>query len=286
MKPKGTLLIIGGGEDKAEIIDNVDPKSEKLIADINELEILKEIIPENRKKGIIELITTATTIPKEAAKRYKYLFKKLGFTNLRIMDVENRAQCMDEKNIQKIKEASAVFFTGGDQFRISTIIGGTPLVAAIEEKYHKDDEFTLAGTSAGAMVMAKTMLYAGKNNEAMLKDDVKIAGGLGFLDNCIVDTHFVKRGRFTRLTQAIITNPSCIGIGIGEDTALKITEGNHMECIGTGMVIIIDGQHIKDTNIAVAKEYTPLWVENIIVHIMAKGTGFLFKERKFLPCLK
>ena len=131
--------------------------------------------------------------------------------------------------------------------------------------------------------MSKTMLHKGHKNEALIKGDVRTTSGLGFIDNCIIDTHFIKRGRIGRLTQAILVNPSCTGIGLGEDTALMVTKGNKMECFGSGMVVILDGDHIKHTNVAYAEEGTALCVENITMHILAKGNRFLLKERKFLP---
>ena len=130
------------------------------------------------------------------------------------------------------------------------------------------------------------MIYYGNSYEAMLKGDVKITSGLGIIDNCIIDTHFVKRGRFGRLAQAIIMNPSYMGIGLGEDTALIIKKGNQAECRGSGMVTIIDGSKIRYTNISFTEEGAPLCVENLKVHILASGNGLNLEERKFIPAKK
>jgi cyanophycinase len=153
----------------------------------------------------------------------------------------------------------------------------------VKEKYLKDKNFIVAGTSAGAMAMSGLMLYEGENNEAMLSQTVKFSSGLGFIEGCIIDTHFIKRGRFGRLAQSVVMNPACIGIGLGEDAALIIRNGNKAECKGSGMVIIIDGKDVGHTNIAYAAPDIPLCIENLRVHILSKGNGYALKERKFIP---
>jgi cyanophycinase len=133
------------------------------------------------------------------------------------------------------------------------------------------------------MAMSNTMIYEGSAAMAHLKGEVKITTGLGFMDDVIFDSHFEKRGRFGRLAQAVATNPSCVGIGLGEDTGMLITEGNRMEAVGSGLVIIIDGHAIRHNNIADIPEGNPISIENLMVHFCEKGNGYLLKERKFLP---
>ena len=173
-----------------------------------------------------------------------------------------------------------MLFSGGDQFRLSTLLGGTRFNARLIERYYADP-IVIAGTSAGAMALPKTILYEGHTDEAMLRGDVKIAAGLSLFDGCIVDTHFIKRGRFSRLAQAVITSPSCVGIGLGEDTALIIRRGAQAECIGSGMVVIIDGHHIRASNVAEAEDGTPLCVEGLLVHAMVRGNKYHLTERRF-----
>ncbi len=277
--PKGKLLIIGGAEDKSntqdvEIIDrnrNFKP-----------LEILSELIPAQNNKRI-EIITTASSEPDEIAKMYKEAFLKVGFTNVHFIHIYNNVEANDPVFVNRVKKAHTVFFSGGDQFRLATILGNTDILDAIKHRYYNDNHFIVAGTSAGAMAAASLMIYEGETNEALLGGDVKVSSGMGFINGCIIDTHFVKRGRFGRLSHAIVMNPTCIGIGIGEDTALIITKGNKAECRGSGMVIIIDGADIRHTNIAYADEGYPLNIENLTVHILSHGTNFLLKERKFVP---
>ena len=131
--------------------------------------------------------------------------------------------------------------------------------------------------------MSNTMIYQGSSAGALIKGEVKITTGLGFIDDVIIDSHFEKRGRFGRLAQAVATNPSCIGIGLGEDTGMLITGGNKLEAIGSGCVIIIDGHDIGFSNIADIPDGNPYSMENLKVHICEKGNGYLVKERKFLP---
>jgi cyanophycinase len=173
-------------------------------------------------------------------------------------------------------------FSGGNQLRLSTIYGGTRFLEIVLDRYTEEKNFVVAGTSAGAMAMSNTMIYEGNAFTAHLKSEVKITTGLGFMDDVVFDSHFEKRGRFGRLAQAIASNPSAIGIGLGEDTGMFIKEGNVMEAIGSGLVMIIDGHEIRHSNIADIPDGNPISVENIKVHFCEKGNGYLLKERKFI----
>ncbi len=144
------------------------------------------------------------------------------------------------------------------------------------------DDFLVAGTSAGAMVMSSVMIGRGGREEALFNKDLDMRPGLGLIDSCIVDTHFIKRGRFSRLAHAIIKNPEKLGIGLGEDTAMLIKDGNVGECRGSGMVVIIDGDEISETNIDKVSENAPIFVENLKVHLLVKGCVFSLEDRKLL----
>ena len=281
--PKGKLILIGGAEDKgkATVLD-IEGKNKQF----EEFEILKTLLPKKRGKRILEIITTASQQPKEVMRTYHSAFKEIGFNQVGFISMENNPEARNPIWINRIKNAHAVLFAGGDQFRLSTILGNTDIVDVIMERYYSDADFIVAGTSAGAMAAASLMIYEGQRNEAMLKDTVKVSSGLGFIDHCIIDTHFVKRGRFGRLVEALLMNPSCIGIGLGEDTALVIRKGNEAECKGSGMVVILDGRDISETNIAYAEPGTPLWAENLRVHMITKGNYFLLHERKFVTSKK
>jgi cyanophycinase len=283
MNPRGKLLIIGGAEDKGD--EHTEPTSIRhKNKEFKLFEILGDLLPpEERVEHRIEVITTATLEPLEMSKIYIRAFERAGFSNIHHIGIDSKDEARNEEYLERIEKANAVLFSGGDQFRLATILGGTPVIELIHQRYREDEEFIVAGTSAGAMVMGPLMIYQGENYEALLKGEVRISSGFGLINNCIIDTHFVKRGRFGRLAQAIIMNPSCTGIGLGEDTALIIKNGNEAECRGSGMVIIIDGHDIGHTNISYTEDYTPLCVENLRVHILSRGNGFLLNEKTFIP---
>ncbi len=167
--------------------------------------------------------------------------------------------------------------------RLTSTFGGTEFLQILLERYHDESDFLVAGTSAGAMAMSNTMIYEGNATKAHLKGEVKITTGLSFMRDVIFDSHFEKRGRFGRLAQAIATNPACIGIGLGEDTGMLITDGNKMEAIGSGLVIIVDGHDIRHSNIADIPDGNPISIENLKVHFCEKGNGYMVKERLFIP---
>jgi cyanophycinase len=171
-------------------------------------------------------------------------------------------------------------FSGGNQLRLSSIFGGTQFLDVLKSRY-ENEEFIIAGTSAGAMAMSNTMIYEGNATNAHLKGEVRITTGLGFINGVIIDSHFNKRGRFPRLAQAVAANPGAIGIGLGEDTGVIVRNGEDLEAIGSGAVIIIDGRNVGSNNIADIEFGEAICVENLMVHIMCKGNTYNIKTRKF-----
>jgi cyanophycinase len=281
--PKGKLLAIGGAEDKGTDLEKGLVQRNNL--NFFELGILRRIVEEaGGVDARIEVITTASTIPQEVGNNYLNAFGKVGCTNVDVMHIRNREDAAKPEFVDRIRKCNAVMFSGGNQMRLTANFGGTEFLKIIQQRYQKES-FTIAGTSAGAMAMSSTMIYEGNASHAHLKGAVKITTGLGFIDDVIIDSHFEKRGRFNRLAQAVSTNPSAIGIGLGEDTGMLITQGNRMEAIGSGLVIIIDGYDIKHNNIADIPEGNPISVENIKVHFCAKGNGYLLNERTFVELM-
>lgn len=280
--PKGKLIAIGGAEDKGTDLEKGEINRNNL--NFFELGILNRIVKESGgATAKIEVITTASMIPYEVGENYINAFGKIGCININVMHIRNRADAMNEEYLDRIKKCDTVMFSGGNQLRLSSTFGGTKFLAILLERYQNEEGFTIAGTSAGAMAMSNTMIYEGNASKAHLKGEVKMTTGLGCIDDVIIDSHFEKRGRFTRLAQAVATNPSCIGIGLGEDTGMLITEGNKMEAIGSGCVIIVDGHDIRYSNIADIPDGNPYSIDNLRVHICEKGNGYLVKERQFLP---
>ena len=279
--PKGKLIAIGGAEDKGSDLDTIKILQQNL--NFSELGILKRIVAEvGGTQKRIEVITTASMIPEEVGEYYLRAFDKIGCTNIGLMHIRNRVDASEENYLERLKSCDAVMFSGGNQLRLTTTFGGTNFLQIILDRYLQED-FVVAGTSAGAMAMSNTMIYEGNAAKAHLKGEVKITTGLGFMDDVIFDSHFEKRGRFGRLAQAVSSNPSCIGIGLGEDTGMLITDGSKMEAIGSGLVVILDGHDIKHSNIADIPDGCPISIENMKVHFLEKGNGYNPFERKFIP---
>lgn len=280
MIPKGRLIAIGGNEDKG-----TEPEPnylQKNNLNFFELQILSRIVHEaGGHNAYIEVISSASSIPDEIGNNYLDAFHKLGCKNVHVMDIRNREDAQKREMIERISKCHCVMFSGGNQLRLSSFFGGTEFLEILISRYQHEENFVIAGTSAGAMAMSNTMIYQGNSSEALLKGEVKITTGLALIKDVIIDSHFVTRGRFGRLTQAVASNPSCIGIGLGEDTGVLVTEGRFMEALGSGLVIIIDGHNIRHSNIADLKEGSPLSIENLVVHVMAKGNHYDLKGRKF-----
>lgn len=278
---KGKLIAIGGAEDKGTDLET--GKIQRNNLNFFELGILSRIVEEaGGPMCRIEVITTASMIPYEVGDNYLNAFGKIGCTNIGVMHIRNRADAANVDYLERISICDVVMFSGGNQLRLSSTFGGTAFLEKVLDRYYNEPAFVVAGTSAGAMAMSNTMIYEGNATRAHLKGEVKITTGLGFMDDVIFDSHFEKRGRFARLAQAVAANPSCIGIGLGEDTGMIIIDGNKMEAIGSGLVMIVDGHDIMHSNIADIPDGNPISIENLKVHFCEHGNGYLFKERIFL----
>ncbi len=280
--PKGKLIAIGGAEDKGTDLEIGEIHRNNL--NFFELGILRRVVEEaGGPNARIEVITTASTIPYEVGENYLNAFGKIGCDNIGLLHIRNRQDTLIPEYIERIRQCQAVMFSGGNQLRLSVTDGGTEFLAILKKRYQEDAGFLVAGTSAGAMAMSSTMIYEGNATRAHLKGEVKITTGLGFVSSVIIDSHFEKRGRFGRLAQAVAANPGCIGVGLGEDTGMLITEGNKMEAIGSGLVVIVDGHDIMHSNMADIPDGNPISIENLKVHFCEKGNGYLIRERKYLP---
>ena len=271
----GKLIIIGGAVDKGSFTETDFDKSAAKNLNFFETGILKRIIDESKHKALsrIEVVTTASKIPKEIGPEYVKALSYLGAKNVDVLDIVRREQASDSEILERLKAADVVMFTGGDQLRLTSILGGTPFHDIILEKYRNED-FIYAGTSAGAAAASNNMIYQGSSSEALLKGEVKITSGLGLIDDVIIDTHFVQRGRIGRLFQAVVGNPKVLGIGLGEDTGLLITKGRQMEAIGSGLVILVDGREIKDTNLTQIELEQPISINHLVTHVMSKFDTF------------
>jgi cyanophycinase len=267
--PSGTLIIIGGKENKGG-----QPEQEEHKQNVIELEILKSFAGYIRKKNpVVEVITSAAEDGDESFKEYRRLFKELEITEVRHIHHNSRAEVLDDELTERIDEANAVFFTGGDQLKLTTLYGGTPFLTELKKKYI-NSPIVIGGTSAGAMALSTPMIYAGNKEEEQIGGEIKVTTGLEFLKDACIDTHFVHRGRFVRMAQVIVTNPTCIGLGIEEDTAVVIRNGVEAEIIGSGTVIIIDGFHITGSNITEFSDKKAVSIRDLKVHLLARGDTY------------
>lgn len=266
----GKLIIIGGAVDKGSFTEVSYDANIANNLNFFETGILRRIIRESKhgENSRIEVITTASVIPREVGPQYVKAFEYLKATNVGLMHIERREQTHDAEILSRIQAADVVMFTGGDQLRLTSILGGTKLHDIILDKF-RNEEFVYAGTSAGAAAASNNMIYQGSSSEALLKGEVKITSGLSLIENVIIDTHFVQRGRIGRLFQAVVGNPRVLGIGLGEDTGLLITNDGKMEAIGSGLVILVDGRQIKDTNLTQVELGRPISINNLVVHVMS-----------------
>lgn len=281
MLPKGKLLIIGGHEEKGDEEESLNVA--KRVKGYEHFEILGALMQQVKGvNGIIEIITSASSIPEEMEKWYFNAYQSAGFNDVGFLRMNKWTSADESSYLERIKKAHAVFFTGGDQVKLVKEINGTPILEAVKKKYFEDADFILAGTSAGAMSMAEIIIEDGLIGEVLFKDDLQIGKGFDLIKNIIVDTHFIQRGRFARLAQAVIQNPDCLGIGLSENTSLLISGENEAECKGSGMVIIIDGSHMGQNNGKTANENNAVVAEDLRVHILADGCKFFLKDKKFV----
>ncbi|KIA83911.1 cyanophycinase [Kaistella solincola] len=279
MEAVGKLMIIGGAVNKGSFSEtDYDQNIEKNL-NFFERGILRKIINESRLKedSVIEIVTTASQIPQIVGPEYKKAFEFLGAKNVNILDITTREHANSDVITDRATAADVVMFTGGDQLRLTSILGGSRFHDIILMKYLKED-FIYAGTSAGAAAASENMIYQGSSGEALLKGEIKTTQGLGFIENVIVDTHFVQRGRIGRLFQAVVNNPRTLGIGLGEDTGLYIYKDN-MTAIGSGLVILVDGRFIKDTNLTNVELGQPISIDNLVVHVLSQNDFYDLKTK-------
>ena len=261
---KGCLIIIGGGEDR-------DPKGERVI--------LREVARHVRG-GKLVLATVASHKPKGYFEEYEKALEDLDVGELVELYVEDRNEAGDRQKLSALDDAAAIFFSGGDQLRITSQIGDTGIEAKVRAIYERGG--LVAGTSAGASVMSDTMLVKGTSSETHRIGDLHMAPGLGLVRDVIIDQHFAERGRFGRLLGAVAHNPRVLGIGIDEDTA-AVMEDDCFTVIGSGAVYVVDGTSVTHSNVAEARPDRVLSMHNVKVHVLGSGDRFDMRERKPTP---
>ncbi|MCX7708758.1 MAG: cyanophycinase [Clostridia bacterium] len=260
-KVKGNLIIIGGAEDK-----------------YGDSEILRQVVDQiGGSSASLVVMTTATEKPQEAGDEYRNVFGRLGINSIDVLNIDTREEAEKDENVERIMNSTGIFFTGGDQLRITSILGGTKVYKALHDVYARGT--AIVGTSAGASVMSGNMIVDGNSNDPARKCTLKMAPGLGLLEEAIVDQHFDQRGRLGRLLCGVAENPFMLGIGIDEDTAIRVHPNAHFEVIGTNAVTVVDGKSIKSSNVSELKPDEILAITNVTLHVLPKGYGFDMANR-------
>jgi len=273
-KAKGTLIPIGGNEDKGI------EQHEKYSLEFIEEGILYHVVKEaGGTEAKIVVIPTASSIPIEVGENYIDAFSTLGCKNVTVLDIRSKEDSEKQESIDLIKSANCIMFSGGDQSKITDKIGGSTIHSILLERYKNEKGFVIAGTSAGAMVMANEMIAGGSASESFIKGAVYMYKGLGLIPELIIDTHFIRRGRFGRVSEAVAQYSNLIGLGLAEDTGL-IIKNNRFEVIGSGMVIVFDGRKIKHNNHKILEKGTPMSLTNLKTHILSNGDRFNIKKKK------
>jgi cyanophycinase len=270
--PKGKLLAIGGKESKGE--GEKVSETQRMSIDFIKEEILKRFVEELKGNNpTVAVLPTASGVPEESAKSYIDVFTKLGVKDVQVIDIRNREDTTKDEFCEIVRKAAGIMITGGDQLKLTAILGGTHFLEIIKERYTFDD-FIVAGTSAGAAALSTPMIFESETNKGLLKGDVRITTGLEFIKNIAIDTHFIERGRIVRMAQCIATNPGCIGIGLEEDTAVLITDGRFLEVIGSGLVTIVNGMDVTRNTIYEVETGQPFSIRDLRVHLLADRENF------------
>ena len=253
--PQGTLIIIGGHEDK---------DGDALIL---------RAVAERAKGGKLVVATLATREPEEMFQDYHKAFTALGQEQIEHLNVSDRQALLKNPPLDLISGASVVFFTGGGQLRITTQFGGTPICEQIQQFYEEGG--TIAGTSAGASVMSDTMLVSGDADSShRVGANLMMAPGLGYLKDVIIDQHFAERGRIGRLLGAVAQNPRLLGLGLDENTAIVVEQARRFRVVGEGATYVVDGKGVTSTNISEADRDRTLSIFNVRLHLLSQGDEF------------
>ncbi len=261
---KGYLVLIGGAEDRR-----------------NEKVVLRKLINLNDAKNIV-VITSATLYPTETAEDYYHAFRDLGIENVHVFDIRDNRETNEPGYLEKIDNADLVFFTGGDQVRLTRILLNTQLLKRIKERF-LNEGLTIAGTSAGASAAANPMTFDG-DNQGLIKGTVKHDEGFGFLENITIDTHFVARGRLGRLTQFLCNGFTQKGIGIGENTSITIKPDNTFEVAGTGIITVVSTKEVNFSNFDKIEDGERISIDGIKIGFLQDGSIFDMNTWEIICC--
>jgi cyanophycinase len=252
---RGWIIPIGGAENKE-----------------NDRRILERFVhASGDARADIVVIPTASRMH-ETGPRYEQLFHELGAARVTVMDFDTRRDCQERGRLERIEQASGIFFTGGNQLRLTTLLGGTPVAKLI--RLRNAHGVTVGGTSAGASILSEHMIASGDEGSAMVAGSVRLAPGLGLTNRFIIDQHFRQRDRIGRLLTALAYNPFAVGIGLDEDTAAFIGPDDLIEVEGSGGVTIVDPSEVNFSSIDAVVEGQPVCMLGLKLHMLVAGATF------------
>jgi cyanophycinase len=257
---RGWIIAIGGAENKE-----------------NDRRILERFVTASGGTGAdIVIIPTASRMH-ETGPRYERLFGELGASRVSAMDFDTRRDACEPGRLERLEQASGIFFTGGNQLRLTTLLGGTPVAKLIRAANARG--VTVGGTSAGASILSEHMIAAGDEGSAVVAGSVRLAPGLGLTNRFIIDQHFRQRDRLGRLLTALAYNPFAVGIGLDEDTAALIGPDETVEVEGSGGVTIVDASDVSYSSIDSVEEGQPACVLGLKLHVLVAGATFNLHTR-------
>lgn len=261
---RGAIVPIGGAEDK--------------VSDRRILRRFVELCGGRRSR--IAVVPTASELDTTGG-AYRALFHDLGAAAVDVLDFRERADAERQDWLSALHEATGIFLTGGNQLRLSTILGGTPVAQQIRRLNAKG--VPVAGTSAGAAFVSEHMIAFGREGATPYAGQVTLAPGLGLTNRVIVDQHFRQRDRLGRLMTALAYNPFAIGVGLDEDTAAFIGPDNRIEVVGNGGITIVDVSDLQYSSMAKAEEGQPVQLVGVRLHVLAHGGTYDLDRHTAVP---
>ena len=258
---RGTIVPIGGAEDQIK-----DPGILKRFVDLS-----------GGRRARIAVIPTASE-REDTGRRYERIFKDLGVRGVRTFDFATRADAEDAEEIDELKESTGIFLSGGNQLRLSTVLGGTRAAKALRRA--NASGVPVAGTSAGAAFLSEHMIAFGDEGATPRAGMVTLAPGLGLTNRVVVDQHFRQRDRLGRLLTALAYNPFAVGVGLDEDTAVFLDADNALEVAGSGAVTVVDPGEVEFSSMDVAKAGEPVTILGVRLHVLGPGGSFDLETRR------
>jgi len=262
--PRGYIIPIGGAEEKIH-----DPAILKRFAKLC-----------GGREARIAIIPTAS-LASDTGQRYERLFDELGVRSAEALPLESRTDCESEETLARLDEATGIFLTGGNQLRLATHLGGTPIAKAI--RYMNARGVHVAGTSAGAAFLSEHMIAFGEEGASPKAGSVTLSPGVGLTNRVVIDQHFRQRDRLGRLLTALAYNPFAVGLGLDEDTAAFIGPDEVVEILGSGAVTIVDPSEIEFSSMDQANRDEPVCLLGVRLHILVRGATFNLHTRAASP---